>query len=130
MSRTWTGWTLRPVGLDWPTVSRLGRLGLDYSSAPHPSPPHVGGGNRCVSSWPRFGALAGSVSLCVLCGPPILSFPSDPGKDRMGRLGVVCSSTPHPIPPHVGGGNRCVLSWPRFGALAGSFLSASSAVVR
>src|SRR5262249_42315504 len=43
---------------------------------------------------------------------PVLPRSSGEGQD--GLAWADCSLTPHPIPPHVGGGDRCVLSWPRF----------------
>src|SRR5262249_39190327 len=79
MSRIWIGWTrrcvqARPASALSPFLlcvlcvrpscpsplireGQDGSVGLDYSSTPHPIPPHVGGGKRCVSSWPRFRPL-------------------------------------------------------------------------
>src|SRR5262249_26110853 len=53
----------RPSGISWvlvgPALSAV--LGLDYSSTPHPVPPPVGGGDRCVLGRPALFADACSL---------------------------------------------------------------------
>ena len=98
-----------------------------HSSTPHPVPPHVGGGDTCglrspTLPWTGSTGTAGQIVRSFIHRPPTLSLPTEGegtpvgfgprrsrGRDRQGppARSFVHSSTPHPVPPHVGGGNAC-----------------------
>src|SRR5206468_9079090 len=46
--------------------------------------------------------------------PPLLSSPTEGGRNAVPRSApALHSSTPHPVPPPVGGGERCTAVWLR-----------------
>src|SRR5262249_45940012 len=76
-----------------------------------------------VHHWPDHLHYPSYVLGCHLLSPALLSasfafahpvLPLSSGEGQDGSAWADYSLTPHPIPPHVGGGDRCVSSWPRF----------------